>query len=50
MSAESSLAAIASRIPLPWSAHVRLLSVKNLPARNSYETRGTPRRSVALPT
>ena len=37
-SAESSLAGIASRFPLPWSACVRLLSVKNLRAREFYET------------
>ena len=35
---EASLACIASRFPLPWSAYVRLLSVKNLPAREFYET------------
>ena len=34
--AESSLAGIASRFPLPWSAHVRLLSVKNLRTREFY--------------
>ncbi len=37
-SAVSSLADIASRFPLPWSAYVRLLSVKNLHAREFYET------------
>ena len=37
-SAESSLASIASRFPLPWSAYVRLLSVKNIKAREFYET------------
>ena len=37
-SAESSLANIASRFPLPWSAYVRLLSVKNINAREFYET------------
>ena len=37
-SAESSLADITSRFPLPWSAYVRLLSVKNLRARQFYET------------
>jgi len=37
-SPEASLAGIASRFPLPWSAYVRLLSVKNLPAREFYET------------
>ena len=36
--AESSLVGIASRFPLPWSAYVRLLSVKNLRAREFYET------------
>ena len=38
VSAESSLASIASRFPLPWSAYVRLLSVKNMRAREFYET------------
>ena len=37
-SADSSLARIAARFPLPWSAYVRLLSVKNEPARQFYET------------
>ena len=37
-SAELSLAGIASCFPLPWSAYVRLLSVKNLLAREFYET------------
>lgn len=37
-SAESSLTSIASRFPLPWSAYVRLLSVKNMRARDFYET------------
>lgn len=32
------LAALAARFPLPWSAYVRLLSVKNLQARAFYET------------
>lgn len=32
------LAALAKAFPLPWSAYVRLLSVKNEPARNFYET------------
>ena len=32
------LAAIANRFPLPWSAYVRLLSVKNEHARAFYET------------
>ena len=36
-SAESWLASIASRFPLPWSAYVRLLSVKNECAREFYE-------------
>ena len=36
-SAESSLASVASRFPLPWSAYVRLLSVKNMRAREFYE-------------
>lgn len=36
--AVSSLADIASRFPLPWSAYVRLLSVKNLHAREFYAT------------
>ncbi|HLA35473.1 MAG TPA: PDDEXK nuclease domain-containing protein [Rhodocyclaceae bacterium] len=34
----SQLAAIAARFPLPWSAYVRLLSVKNEAARSFYET------------
>ena len=38
LSAESSLRHIASYFPLPWSAYVRLLSVKNKHARNFYET------------
>ena len=37
-SAESSLAGIAAHFPLPWSAYVPLLSVKNLLAREFYET------------
>ena len=37
-SAESAVAGIAHRFPLPWSAFVRLLSVKNLLAREFYET------------
>ncbi len=37
-STESSLASIASRFPLSWSAYVRLLSVKNINAREFYET------------
>ena len=37
-SAESSLASVASRFPLPWSAYVRLLSVNNTHAREFYET------------
>ena len=43
-SAESLLPGIASRFPLPWSAYVRLLSVKNSRARDFYEAealRGT---------
>jgi len=32
------LATLASRFPLPWSAYVRLLSVKNAAARAFYET------------
>ena len=36
--AESSLASITSRFSLPWSAYVRLLSVKLLRAREFYET------------
>lgn len=36
-SAESQLARIAPRFPLPWSAYVRLLSVKNPHARSFYE-------------
>ena len=37
-SAELSLDGIVSRFTLPWSAYVRLLSVKNLRAREFYET------------
>ena len=37
-SAASTLNSIASRFPLPWSAYVRLLSVKNINAREFYET------------
>ena len=37
-SATSTLNSIASRFPLPWSAYVRLLSVKNINAREFYET------------
>ncbi len=36
-SAESSLISITSHFPLPWSAYVRLLSVKNTHARDFYE-------------
>ena len=38
VTSESSLARIAAHFPLPWSAYVRLLSVKNLHAREFYET------------
>lgn len=38
VSAESSMASIASHFPLPWSAYVRLLSVKNKRAREFYES------------
>jgi len=38
LSAESALTSIASRFPLPWSAYVRLLSVKNENARGFYES------------
>jgi predicted nuclease of restriction endonuclease-like (RecB) superfamily len=34
----ASVPAIANQFPLPWSAYVRLLSVKNPEARNFYET------------
>ena len=37
-SAESTLAQIAARFPLPWLAYVRLLAVKNEHARSFYET------------
>lgn len=37
-SAESLLTSVASCFPLPWSAYVRLLSVKNERARKFYET------------
>ena len=38
VSAESPFSSIASSFPLPWSAYVRLLSVKNENARRFYET------------
>jgi len=38
LSANSSSARIAARFPLPWSAYVRLLAVKNELARQFYET------------
>ena len=38
VSAESSLDSLASHFPLPWSAYVRLLSIKNTHAREFYET------------
>lgn len=38
MPAESALSSIAASFPLPWSAYVRLLSVKNENARRFYET------------
>jgi predicted nuclease of restriction endonuclease-like (RecB) superfamily len=38
VSAESSLSGIASCFSLPWSAYVRMLSVKNENARRFYET------------
>jgi predicted nuclease of restriction endonuclease-like (RecB) superfamily len=34
----SSIAALAARFPLPWSAYVRLLAVKNPDARTFYES------------
>jgi len=37
LSGESSLRLLALQFPLPWSAYVRLLSVKNLQAREFYE-------------
>ncbi len=37
-SAESSIAPVAARFPLPWSAYVGLLAVKNGQARSFYET------------
>lgn len=37
-SAESVLAQIAAQFPLPWSAYVRLMAVKNENARSFYET------------
>ncbi len=39
VSGESSLASVASHFPLPWSAYVQLLSVKNAHSRESYETK-----------
>jgi predicted nuclease of restriction endonuclease-like (RecB) superfamily len=38
ISEESDFARIAARFPLPWSAYVRLLAVKNEHARSFYET------------
>ena len=38
VSAESSLSSVAALFTLPWSAYVRLLSVKNENARHFYET------------
>lgn len=38
VSAESDLAPIAARFPLPWSAYVRLLALDNEHARTFYET------------
>ena len=38
MAAESALAQVAARFPLPWSAYVRLLGVKSEHARAFYET------------
>ena len=38
VSAESSLSIIARSFPLPWSAYIRLLSVKNEKARSFYES------------
>ena len=38
VSAESPFSSIASSFPLPWSAYVRLLGVKNEHARTFYET------------
>ena len=37
LSGESTLTTLAARFPLPWSAYVRLLSVKNTAARAFYE-------------
>lgn len=37
-SGTTDLMALGSRFPLPWSAYVRLLSVKNSAGRNFYET------------
>ena len=37
LSAAPSVAAIANQFPLPWSAYVRLLSVRHDPARQFYE-------------
>ena len=37
-SGESSLDSVAPHFPFPWSAYVRLLSVKNTRAREFYET------------
>ncbi|HBA83285.1 MAG TPA: hypothetical protein DCZ95_04240 [Verrucomicrobia bacterium] len=41
-SAESIVRETDARFPLPWSAYVRLLSVKNELARRFYETEAFP--------
>ena len=45
-SAELSLVDIARRFPLPWSAYVRLLSVKSESARRFYDTESLQHRLV----
>lgn len=44
-SAESTLAQVAARFPLPWSAYVRLLAVRNEHARHFYETEALRRKA-----
>ena len=47
VSAEFSLLNIAECFPLPWSAYVRLLSLKNEHARTFYETEALARRGLS---
>lgn len=48
-SAETALAKIAARFPLPWSAYMRLLSVKNMYAREFLRDGSPARRMVSSP-